>query len=57
MDQQRAHLANFPAAWYFARRLKALKGHTRYDDIWKIRTSEQDGFILDPIHRMPGQNT
>ena len=39
-----------------ARRRKALNGHTPYEYICKIWTSEPDRFILDPIHQMPGLN-
>jgi IS30 family transposase len=56
-DQLRAHLADFMAAYNFARRLKTLGGFTPYEYICKIWTSEPDRFILDPIHQMPGLNT
>ena len=56
-DQLRTHLADFLAAYNFARRLKALSGLTPYEYICKIWTSEPDRFILDPIHQMPGLNT
>jgi hypothetical protein len=56
-DQLRAHLADFLAAYNFARRLKTLNGLTPYEYICKIWTSEPDRFILDPIHQMPGLNT
>ncbi len=45
------------AAYNFARLLKTLSGLTPYDYISKIRTSEPDRFIVDPIHQMPGLNT
>lgn len=48
-DQLRAHLADFLAAYKFARRLKTLGGLTPYEYICKIWTSEPDRFILDPI--------
>ncbi|MGR3403848.1 MAG: IS481 family transposase, partial [Paracoccus sp. (in: a-proteobacteria)] len=32
-------------------------GLTPYEYICKIRTSEPDRFILNPIHQMPGLNT
>jgi len=51
------HLADFLAAYNFARRLKTLSGLTPYEYICKIWTSEPDRFILDPIHQMPGLNT
>jgi transposase InsO family protein len=56
-DQLRTHLADFMAACNFARRLKTLGGLTPYEYICKIRTSEPDRFILNPIHQMPGRNT
>jgi transposase-like protein len=56
-DQLRTHLADFLAAYNFARRLKTLGGLTPYEYICKIWTSEPDRFILNPIHQMPGLNT
>jgi hypothetical protein len=56
-DQLRTHLADFMAAYNFARRLKTLGGLTPYEYICKVWTSEPDRFILDPIHQMPGLNT
>ena len=56
-DQMRTHLADFLAAYNFARRLKTLNGRTQYEYIGKIWTSEPDRLILDPIHQMPGPNT
>ena len=56
-DQLRGHLADFMAAYNFARRLKTLSGLTPYEYICKIWTSEPDRFIVDPIHQMPGLNT
>jgi transposase InsO family protein len=56
-EQLRVHLADFMAAYNFARRLKTLSGLTPYEYIAKIRTSEPDRFIVDPIHQMPGLNT
>ena len=56
-DQLRTHLADFLAAYNFARRLKTLSGLTPYEYICKIWTSKQDRFILNPIHQMPGLNT
>ncbi|WP_162791914.1 integrase core domain-containing protein, partial [Sulfitobacter sp. DFL-23] len=55
-DQLRTHLADFMAAYNFARRLKTLSGLTPYEYICKIWTSEPDRFILNPIHQMPGLN-
>jgi transposase InsO family protein len=56
-EQLRVHLADFMAAYNFARRLKTLSGLTPYEYIAKIWTSEPDRFIVDPIHQMPGLNT
>ncbi|MDO6587980.1 integrase core domain-containing protein, partial [Salipiger sp. 1_MG-2023] len=56
-DQLRTHLADFMAAYNFARRLKTLSGLTPYEYICKIWTSEPDSFIIDPIHQMPGLNS
>ena len=56
-DQLRTHLADFLAAYNFARRLKTLNGLTPYEYICKIWTSEPDRFIPNPIHQMPGLNT
>ena len=53
-SQLRTYFADFLAPYNFARRLKTLSGLTPYDYICKIRTSEPDRFILDP---MPGLNT
>ena len=56
-DQLRTHLADFRAAYNFARRLKTLSGLTPYEYIAKIWTAEPDRFIVNPIHQMPGLNT
>ena len=56
-EQLRGHLADFMAAYNFARRLKTLSGLTPYEYICKSWTSEPDRFIVDPIHQMPGLNT
>ncbi len=56
-DQLSSHLSDFPDAYNYARRLKTLSGLTPYEYICKIRTSEPDRFILNPIHQMPGLNT
>ncbi len=55
-EQLRVHLADFMAAYNFARRLKTLSGLTPYEYIAKIWTSEPDRFIVNPIHQMPGLN-
>ena len=56
-DQLRTHLADFFAAYNFARRLKILSGLTTYEYIYKIWTSDPKRFILNPIHQMLGLNT
>jgi hypothetical protein len=56
-DQLRTHLADFMAAYNFARRLKTLNGLTPCKYIARIWTSEPDQFIVNPIHQMPGLNT
>ncbi len=55
-QQLRTHLADFIAAYNFGRRLKTLSGLTPYKYIAKVRTSDPDRFILNPIHQMPGLN-
>lgn len=52
--QQRTHLADFLAAYNFARRLKTLNGLTPDEYICKVWTSEPDRFLLNPIDQMPG---
>jgi hypothetical protein len=53
----RRHLADFVAAYNFARRLKTLKGLTPYEFICKIWTKHPQYFRLDPTHQTPGPNT
>jgi len=53
----RSHLADFLAGCNFARRLKTLYGLTPYEHVCKVWTSQPDGFIVNPIHQMPGPNT
>ena len=55
-DQLRTHLADFVAAYNFARRLKTLKGLTPYAFICKRWTLEPERFRLNPLHQMPGLN-
>ncbi|CAM5452377.1 Transposase InsO family protein OS=Sphingobium scionense OX=1404341 GN=GGQ90_001427 PE=4 SV=1 [Sphingobium scionense] len=55
-DQLRTHLADFMAAYNFARRLKTLSGLTLYEYITKIWTAEPERLIVNPIHQMPGLN-
>lgn len=56
-DQLRTHLADFMAAYNFARRLKTLSGLTLYEYIAKILMSEPDPFSINPVHQMPRLNT
>jgi hypothetical protein len=56
-DQLRQHLADFVAAYNFARRLKTLRGLTPYEAICKAWTEEPSRFIHDPHHQIPGPNT
>ncbi len=55
-DQLRTHLADFVAAYNFARRLKTLRGLTPYEAICKAWTEEPQRFTLNPLHQMPGLN-
>jgi transposase InsO family protein len=55
--QLRTHLADFVAAYNFARRLKTLGGLTAYEFICKCWQKDPARFILDPTHQMPGLNT
>ena len=56
-DQLRQHLADFVAAYNFARRLKTLRGLTPYEAICKAWTDEPARFIHDPHHQIPGPNS
>jgi len=56
-SQLRAHLADFLAAYNFARRLKTLSSLTPYEYICKVWTSEPDRFIVNPIHQMQRLNS
>lgn len=56
-DPLRTHLADFLAAYNFARRIKTLGGLMPFEYICKIWISGPDRFILGPIHQMPGLNT
>jgi transposase InsO family protein len=57
-DQLRTHVADFLAAYNYARRLKTLSGLTPYEYICKIRTSEPDRFTpkSDPQDACPDPN-
>ena len=56
-EQLERHLHDLVSAYNFGGHLKTLKGLTPYEFICKRGTSEQERFILDPIHQMPGLNT
>ncbi len=56
-DELKCHLADFIAAYNYARQLKTLKGLTPYEFICKTWTKEPRRFILNPLHQMPGLNT
>lgn len=51
-DQLRTYLADFMAAYSFARRLKPLSGSTYDGYIAEIRTSEPDRLIINLIHQL-----
>jgi len=53
-EQLRAHLADFLAAYNFAKRLKALRGLTPHEYVCKIWTEDPGRFRLDPIHHTTG---
>jgi transposase InsO family protein len=55
-DQLRTHLADFVAAYNFARRLKTLRGLTPYEAICKAWTDDPQRCTLNPLHQMPGLN-
>lgn len=56
-DQLRTHLADFIAAYNYARRLKTLRGLTPYEYIYRCWTEEPERFRINPAHHMPGPNT
>src|SRR5262249_5461106 len=56
-DQLVRHLADFVAAYNFARRLKTLNGLSPYEFVCKRWTIEPERFTLDPLQKMPGLNT
>ena len=56
-EQLRRHLADFVAAYNFARRLKTLNGLTPYEAICKDWSTYPERFIADPHHQIPGPNT
>ncbi len=55
-DELRQHLDGFVAAYNFARRLKTLRGLTRYEAICKAWTEEPSRFIHDQHNQIPLPN-
>jgi len=55
-DQLERHLADFVAAYNFAKRLKTLKGLTTYEFICKTWQSQPQLFNANPLQQMPGLN-
>ena len=55
-DHLRQHLAEFLAAYNFARRLKTLRGLTPYEAICKAWIDEPAKFTQSPRHQIPGPN-
>ena len=51
-DQLKTHLADFVAAYNFARPLKTLKGLAPYEYICKLQTKEPNRFTLNPLHHI-----
>jgi transposase InsO family protein len=56
-DQLRQHLADFVAAYNFARRLKTLRGLTPYEFICKAWGDEPCRFTENTHHQMPRPNS
>jgi transposase InsO family protein len=55
-NELRAHLADFVAAYNFARRLKTLRGLTPYEAICKAWTDEPHRFATNPHLQIAGPN-
>ena len=53
-DQLRRHLADFLAAYNFAKQLKTLKGLTPHEYVCKISKIEPQRFRLNPIQHTLG---
>jgi hypothetical protein len=51
------HLHAFLMAYNLAKRLKILRGLTRYEHICKVWTTQPNRFRLDPLHHTVGLNT
>jgi transposase InsO family protein len=56
-DRLRTHLADFLAAYNFARRLKTLQGLTPYEAICKAWADQPHRFRSDPHHETLGLNS
>lgn len=56
-DQLKEHLAQFLAAYNFAKRLKMLRGLTPYEHISRCWQKEPERFRLNPHHHSMGLNT
>jgi transposase InsO family protein len=56
-EQLKEHLAQFLAAYNFAKRLKMLRGLTPYEYISKCWQKESERFRLNPHHLSMGLNT
>jgi hypothetical protein len=50
-------MADFVAAYNFAKRLKTLKGLTPYEAVCHGWTKEPKRFKFNPLQQMPGLNT
>jgi transposase InsO family protein len=55
-EQLKEHLAQFLAAYNFAKRLKTLRGLTPYEYISRCRQQEPERFRLNPHHHTVGLN-
>ena len=55
-DELRKHLADFVAAYNYARRLKTLRGLTPYEAICKAWSESPSLFTANPYHQLPGPN-
>jgi transposase InsO family protein len=56
-DELRKHLADFVAAYNYARRLKTLRGLTPYEAICKAWAESPSLFTANPHHQLPRPNT
>jgi hypothetical protein len=56
-EQLRRHLADFLAAYNFAKRLKMLKGLTPHEYVCQIWTTEPLRFRANPTHNTAGLYT